>query len=278
MHIATIEGQLIIAEYLIGIGLDVNAADDNGVTILHYAISENSRPNDTKPTKEIIFALLKHGADPNGYSFDFSFLYKVSYYGYDEILNVIIKKIININEVNNEFKASALHAASENGHLDIILSLLNKGADITIININNFTAYDLAPTKEIAKILSSPITRLISAAANSQFEKLEPLLSRVDINSANHFHNTALNIAAEKNLQQMAIFLLDHGAQNKADPLCYTPLHTAALNKNYPMMDLLVGYGAQLYKPNFLGHNALDYAKEYNSAKLLGNLTEVDHS
>jgi ankyrin repeat protein len=97
--------------------------------------------------------LVQAGANVNLNSIDgYSFLYKISYRGYHEIVNIALKNVTNINEAKNDQAATALHAAAMNDHLKVVYLLVAKGIDITIHNFEGKTALKIAREASSLKI------------------------------------------------------------------------------------------------------------------------------
>ena len=129
--------------------------------------------------------------------------------------------------------------------------ILENGADVTLLTSGNYI-------QPILDILNSDKVRFISAAANNKIKLMESLLAQnIDIN-ANLYYGRALDLAVQNRHLQAAEYLLEHGAAILPGLLGYTPLHKAARQKNYEMIDLLLTHGANLYYENFLGQSPLD--------------------
>lgn len=295
LHMASIGGNLEIIEYLIKNGANVNTLDINKATPLHMsALHEhpkalklllekgadinsldiyNTPPlhytttNDSPKTYEIIMHLLEKGADPNLHGkADFSFLYKMAYRGYEEIVNIVLKKITNINEVYKESNSTSLHIAAATGHTKVVHLLLAEGIDITIRNIEGHTAQHIARSysfHKIEKILRADGSKLISAAANGKIELVKNLIKNgANINHTAYYNYNALNLAVKKCHLNVTKFLLEKNISIITDILGETPLYTAARNNDCEIMKLLIDHGVSSINTNWLNKTAIDYTTE----------------
>ena len=59
----------------------------------------------------------------------------------------------DVNEQTEYYGSTTLHAASENGHVEVITALLAAGADKTIKDIVGKTPYDVAKNQDCRNAL-----------------------------------------------------------------------------------------------------------------------------
>lgn len=315
LHMSSIIGNLEIIEYLIKNGANVNTLDINKATPLHmtalhkhpkalkFLLEEGADINsldiyntpplhystmtDTPKSYEIITHLLEKGADPNLHGeADFPFIYKMTHRGYKEIVNIILKKITNINEVYKESHATSLHIAAATGYTKIVHLLLAGGIDVTIRNIEGHTAYHLAKSysfHQIEKILRIDGSKLISAAANGKIELVKKLIKNgADINYTSYYKYNALDLAAKKGHLEVVQFLLEKNIQIITDVLGENPLYAAARNNDCKTMRILIDHGVSIHDTNWLDKSAMDYTTECkflsidnNTLLPLGNIIEI---
>lgn len=147
-------------------------------------------------------------------------------------------------DVNGVFAGhTALQAASQNGHLDVIQILLKYKADVEIEDKDG--------------------DRAIHHAAFGDEPGVMQLLSQAgaDLNARNKRRQTALHIAINKGQLQLVRKLLElHCHHSLQDSEGDTPLHDAISKEQDEMLSLLLDYGADITLTNNNGFNALHHA------------------
>jgi ankyrin repeat protein len=175
LYVATEKGHLETVKTLLEAGADVNKArTDTGVTPLYIA-SE-------KRHLEIVKTLLEAGADANMAltSIGNTPLYVASEKGDLEIVKALVAAGADVNIARKGSGTTPLYTASERGHLEIVKVLLEAGADKTIRDKTRKTAYDVAKTLEIRKLLTEvKKTELWRGFTKNDAEKLQLLFSEV---------------------------------------------------------------------------------------------------
>ncbi len=147
LHLAVINQHLEMVKYLLDKCADVNAKDRYKKTALHWA-SEIGH-------LEIVQCLIKKRADVNAYNTQGrTALHLASIVGHFKIVQCLLSNGANVNskvifflgirtswsppfleiELDSqnwkEFKRTALHFASKKGHLEIVKTLIDNGADV----------------------------------------------------------------------------------------------------------------------------------------------------
>ena len=137
VHQAADFNQLVIAEYLIGKGADVNAKADNDVTPIFIATYRNS--------PKMIKLLLKAGADINVQSAKgISSLVFAAGEGYADIVDILLKAGASPNSQSHYNGVTSLMMAAQNGDAIIVKSLLKAGANPRAKAINDSDSVDFA--------------------------------------------------------------------------------------------------------------------------------------
>ena len=147
-----------------------------------------------------------------------------------------MKKMKNPGDINEEINSiTALMAASQNGHNDVVQYLLDNGADP---NIQTRSAYRNA---------------LTIAASHNQLDVMETLLTfDINPNKGNVMNVTPLMIAVfnnngdDKNYRIIESLLEKQADVNATDNLNKTALMKAVINGNGPVVRLLLNNRANL--------------------------------
>lgn len=146
-----------------------------------------------------------------------------------EVIEVIEKLLDEGVDVNMTLQRTALHAAAENGNLEIVELLIARGADLNLQDIHGRIPMYVALAEhqsEVAARLSKEefdvnvrttdgSTLLMAAARAGDIELVRwALQSGVDVNAIRpeKSHATALMIAAGKGNPEIVEILLAHGA------------------------------------------------------------------
>jgi ankyrin repeat protein len=160
-----------------------------------------------------------------------------------------------------------LLAALEKGHLDIVLFLLDRGADVESHDRLRPTALYKASSRGYSKVVWSLLdhgadpdaesnqknhrrdvkwTALHLASKNGTVDIAEALIEfGADINHQDNFGRTPLYIASRHRSNKLVRLLLDHGANlNTSDTWGITPLHEASM------------HGLTTFVASFLEHRA----------------------
>lgn len=231
--VASASGHEDVAVLLLEKGADPNAADDYGLTALHYAVPEGisafgaptrfflpNRPN-------LVKALLARGADPNTRAtktFEFNARPDFS----------LGRSIVGATPF-------LLAAASTDPNIMHILA--EGGADPLLT-----TEEQITPLIALAEFVPSAIEQLISRKRSGPVEEQDRLDSAalavqlgIDVNGADKDGQTALHTAASRGENKLIEFLVANGADLEAkNKVGQTPLSIAEdpKNVNYAAHDL----------------------------------------
>ena len=226
------------ARTLLGQKVDVNAAQADGSTALHWAVHWDDR--------DTVDLLLRAGAHRDA----------TNDYGVTPLLlacsdasAVIVERLLQAGANPNAALPTgetALMTAARTGKVDAVNALLVAGADVNAREAKKGqTALMWAVAErhlEVARALiahgADPRARsnggfspLLFAAREGDLETVRLLLAHgvdVDINATSSDGTNVLMVATVRGHARLADFLLAKGANPNADAVGYTPLHWAA--------------------------------------------------
>jgi ankyrin repeat protein len=298
---ATKENDHTMLKALLQAGADINARDNDGITALGHAAKSNSA------TVEL---LLNHDANkyiafPDGST---ALTLAVQYKNLD-IVKILItydasNKKAYINHRTKDGSTAIMFAASD-GSLEMVMYLIENGADIHYMDDYDNTALIFASTSQspdtvaylieqganIEHINKNSATPLIMAAYKGHPNNLNILLqaganfSHIDINE-----KSVLQFAAENGDVAKVQILLDCGVDtNHADIRGDTALIAAASKGHIAVVKLLLKNGVSLQTPsdydyilkvaNANKHNKVtEYLTQYkqDGEKLIAAITQED--
>jgi ankyrin repeat protein len=183
-----------------------------------------------------------------------------AYFGVDYALQFLLSS--NSPDPKDSYRRTPLHLASENGHLEIVQLLLDRGADVKAADRNGWTSLYRASENgylEIVQLLlnySADIkaadrnrwTPLHLASLNGHLEIVQLLLDyNADIKAAGRDGLIPLHLASQNGHLEIVQLLLDRGADIKAASRNgLTPLHLASQSGHLEIVQLLLDRGADV--------------------------------
>ena len=121
-------------------GYDLNAPEDKGTTLLHFASIFGY--------KDLAIYLFQQGADPNvSTEIGFTALHAAVVYSRLDFVKFLLKKGVEVNSKSGNEGLTPLHfsiVAQQEPNTDIIIALLEAGADINARNNRGETPLQLA--------------------------------------------------------------------------------------------------------------------------------------
>ena len=137
-------------------------------------------------------------------------------------------------------RETPLHAAVDNGHLDVAMLLMERGADVESLDSQNMTPLHIASSRGYAEV----VTLLIIRGADRNAEEVKQA--------------SPLHLASEKGHDKIVRLLLDHDAlANHPDNSGRTPLHYASREGRNDTVRLLLDHGAVANHPDKYGRTPL---------------------
>jgi ankyrin repeat protein len=215
LHWAARTNDLQTAETLIRAGANVKAANRYGVTPLHLAC--------TSGNTAMVEMLLKAGADPNSvFSEGETALMTAARSGSADAVTVLLARGADVNRKETWRGQNALMWAAGEGHSDVIRVLLAHGADLHARSNGGFTPLLFA----VREGRIGAVKTLLEAGADLN-ESL-PLRRRGGtpenpVNTESGIN--AFMLAVENVHYELAAFLLDEGADPNSAPKGFTALH-----------------------------------------------------
>jgi ankyrin repeat protein len=181
--------------------------------------------------------------------------------------------------------------ASAKGHVEVVKSLIEKGANVNIKNENGTTALNMAlsekkvETADILRahgaILDSRTVKVISAemieAAKFGFlDRIKLFLAAgLDVDTKDKTGATALMVACHSGELEMVKFLLERGANvNAKNTRGITALMLSSDMTDIEMMQFLLEKGADVNAKTTRGYTALRRASDLHNVEVVNFLKD----
>jgi ankyrin repeat protein len=227
---------------LIRAGAKVDAADDLAVTPLWLACANGGRA----PT---IALLLKAGANPNAaHATGETALMSAARTGNLAAVEQLLAARASVHGTETSRGQDALMWAAAQGHRDIVRALLRAGADV---DARSDTRRQLVNTTGnadyigVMEVEQGGFTPLLFAVRGGHLAVVEELLSAgADVNDRAADGTSALVIASHSGHRDLAIVLLDKGADPNANGSGYSALHIAIRRGDLDVVKALIARGA----------------------------------
>ena len=190
------------------------------------------------------------------------------------------------------FRETPLHAALDNGHVDVARLLLQHGADVDVLDSHNQTPLHLAAKCGDLEGLRFLIERglkpnaqnkdqetpLFLASRNGKLDATRFLCEHGgDITHQNSLGRTPLHVAAEKDHYDISCLLLDLGADGNAQEKNQrTPLHLAAEQGKLAVAELLLEHCAKVDSRDNMGWSPLHFASKQGHLEFVRLLLKHD--
>ena len=242
-HVEDEGKRLVLARLLLAGSTNVNARDAFGETPLHKA-SYNRRP-------KIAQLLLDHGANAHAKNVqgrNSLHLLSLSIHSVDSqdvhrLIEVLLGQGVDVNVVDKDHE-TPLHIASSFGKLKIAQLLLTHGAKADAENVQGQTPLHIVcPEKKLFEIDAKDVG---GALARLLLQQLG-----VDVNARDKHLDTPLHFASSSGHSEIALALLDHGANvNAHNSDGQTPLHRVTLHTGgefpHQLAQVLLEHGADV--------------------------------
>ncbi len=301
LHLSALGGHDAIVEILLAAGAEVDAADIFFCTPLHFAFGHNH--------KKVIKTLIEKGANLNAEQEDgstplnypmekqlsieleeifssgvgikqpWSSLLIAAFRGDKKKVELLLERGVDVNEITDGL--TPLFGAIQNGHTEIVLLLLNKGADVNSKWLYGLTPLGLAVEGGYRELVIILVKRGAQVRSNNE-EGPTPLQCAMGIpcymiivkylidcgfephEVHKHIGMDVLQLAAMKGFSEIVRVLVSNGSDvNAADGENSTPLHKAAQFGRNDGVRALMERGANILTEDSHGKTPLHKANYY---------------
>jgi ankyrin repeat protein len=245
LHWASYRDDVESVSVLIRAGAKVNAANDLGVTPL-WTASENG-------SEAMVRRLLEAGANPNAALLAGETPVMVaSRSGYPAVVEQLIAKGANVN-ARGARKQTALMWAVSQKHPDVVKVLLAHGADIHARSDVWSQVMAVPPHGYLPYNKAVPAggeTALMFAARIGDLASTKLLVAAgANVNDADAWGVSATTLAAHSGFAELVDFLLEKGADPNAAGPGFTALHEAIMRRDEKMVSALLAHRADANAP-----------------------------
>ena len=241
LHWAAYWNDTDIAGLLIDAGADVDAANDLGVTPL-WAAAENR-------SAAMVRRLLDAGANPDAPLLSGETpLMTAARVGAAEVARQLLEAGANPAATGGRSQTALMWAVAQR-HPDVVKALLEHGAAVDArsdvwTEVVKTTPEPWNP-EYVAEIPQGGYTPLLFAARVGDLASAKLLAAAgADVNDQPPYGTSATVVAAHSGHADVAVFLLEEGADPNAADAGYTALHAAILHKDAALARALLDHGA----------------------------------
>jgi ankyrin repeat protein len=197
LHVASQNGEEEVARFLLELGADISALDEEGYPPLHRAFQGGH--------VEVAQILIERGADIlTEDKYGCTPLHRALTLGYVEVAQMLIERGADVS-AQDMFGILPLHQASEVGYVEIAQMLIEHGADVSAEDMKGKTPLHFVSTPSDSAIINRP----------QQSAKLARILLEHGANITAQDYNrlTPLDLASkDERLAEVASVLIEHGA------------------------------------------------------------------
>jgi ankyrin repeat protein len=240
LHWASYRDQVEIADLLLRAGAKVNAANDLGATPLWLAAQNGSAAMTRR--------LLQAGADPNtALLAGETPLMVAARAGAAEVVDLLAAKGANLNARATRGQTALMWAISQK-HSAAVKVLIARGADIHARSDGWSQVMAVFPHGILD--YNRPIphgrdTALLFAARVGDLDSAKLLVGAgANVNDEDAWGVSATALAAHSGFAEVVAFLLDKGADPNAAKAGFTALHEAVMRRDEKLAALLLSHGA----------------------------------
>jgi ankyrin repeat protein len=254
LHAASKDGMTDVAQWLLNIGADANARQEDRRTPLHLAAANGHL--------EVVRTLLDHSVDVNAAaSWDnLTPMHEASSSGHVDIMRLLIQ---NGADASTDLRG-LLHSASllKARSAETVQLFLNLGVDVNAQDGSHASPLHLASSAGNAETVQLLIRHGVDVnsrdgsdktplhlALSKGHDKTVQMLTELgaDVNARDGSHQTPLHLALSQGDTGSALLLIKHGANvNALDGSRMTPLHLVSARRNAEAVLILIQNGADV--------------------------------
>jgi len=240
LHWASHRDDLESADLLIRSGANVNAANDLGATPLWTASLNGSAA--------MVRRLLQAGANPNAaLLLGETPVMVASRSGNPDVVEQLLAKGANVNAHAARGQTALMWAVSQR-HPDVVKVLLAHGADVHARSAVWSEVMAVPPhglPQYNRSIPHGGDTALMFAARSGDLASAKLLAEfGADVRDADAWGVTAMVLAAHSGYDELVEFLLDRGADANAAAAGFSALHVAIMRRDEKLVRVLLAHGA----------------------------------
>jgi len=231
-----------VVEVLLRAGADVNATTDLGVSPLWTACETGSAP--------MTRILLRAGANPNATLLSGeTLLMTAARTGSAAVVGQLLAAGADVNVAEPGRGQTALMWAVARRHVDVAEALLAHQPDVHARSAVRTEVVKTSPEPwnpdYIIDLPQGGYTSLLFAARVGDLASARLLVAAgADVNDTAPYGTSATVVAAHSGHGELAVFLLEQGADPNTAGAGYTALHAAILHKDSSLVGALIAYGA----------------------------------
>ena len=269
LHWASYRDDVEGAELLIRAGARVNAANDLGATPLWIASQNGSAA--------MVAKLLAAGANPNAALIAGETpLMVAARSGKPEVVERLLAKGANVSARGARGQDAMMWAVAQK-HPDVVQVLVAHGADVQARSDvwSEMMAVPPHGLPEYNRLIPhGGETPLMFAARAGDLASAKILVAAgANVNDADAWGVSATTLAAHSGFAELVDFLLDRGADANAAKAGFTALHAAIMRRDEKMVTALLAHGADANAPVRAWTPTRRSSKDYNFAPELVGAT-----